>query len=269
MLKDLTAVLPQARTVVLYDPNLFSVVPYYLSTTDLVRTAAASLCTASFSAASPRVVGPSLDIGGAAAGLAGLLQLTVPSYTAQSQTLPLDNSALVANFATAARTAGYVVVNPAYLLPAVSQADLTCQSARSSNSLSDLWRFANSEAGKTTANPALEAFQKMRQALTSSDKGAPLISRVLAAESLARAIDKPAEVAVIDMRLDTADVDSTTKSVLWWRKAKFSANIAAHYWIFSVTGEGARFGIQLLAPGYVNILRTNVDLATFSVGANR
>jgi len=266
MLKDLTAVLPQARTVVLYDANLFSVVPYYLSTTDLVRTAAVSLCGSQGGAGAPRSIGASLDIGEAAVGLAGLIQLTVPTYTTQGQALPLDNSALVASFATAARTAGYVVVNPAYLLPAVSQTNLNCQSARSSSSLADLWKFANSEAGKQAASPALEGFQKMRQVLTASDKGAPLLGRVLTAESLARASEKPDEVAVIDMRLDAADIDSTTKSVLWWRKAKFSASLAAHYWIFSVRGEGEQFGIQLVAPGYVNILRTNVDLSTFSVG---
>jgi hypothetical protein len=268
MLKDLTAVLPQARTVVLYDPNIFSVIPYYLSTTDLVRTAAEGLCGPEPGAIAPRTIGASLDIGEAAVGLAGLVQLAVPTYASQSQALPLDNSALVASFATAARTAGYVVVNPAYLLPAVSQSALNCQSARASNSLSDLWKFANSEASRQAPNAALQAFQKMRQALTSSDKGSPLIGRVLAAESLARALDNPAQAAVIDMRLDAADIDSTTKSLLWWRKAKFSANIAAHYWIFSVRGQGEQFGIQLVAPGYVNILRTNVDLSTFAVGAN-
>jgi len=268
MLKDLTAVLPQARTVVLYDPNIFSVIPYYLSATDLVRTAAAGLCGSQMGAAVPRAIGASLDIGEAAVGLAGLIQLTVPAYSSQGQTLALDNSALVGSFATAARTAGYVVVNPAYLLPAVSQANLSCQNARTSNSLADLWKFANSEAGKQAASPALDAFQKMRQALTASDKGAPLLGRVLAAESLARAIDNTDQVAVIDMRLDTADIDSTTKSVLWWRKAKFSANIAAHYWIFSVRGQGEQFGIQLVAPGYVNILRSNVDLSTFTVGVS-
>jgi len=269
MLKDLTAVLPQTRTVVLYDPNIFSVIPYYLSTTDLVRSAAAGLCgTQTAGAAAPRSLGATLDIGEAAVGLAGLIQLTIPTYASQGQALPLDNSALVGSFATAARTAGYVVINPAYLLPAVSQSNLSCQNARTSNSLSDLWKFASSQAGKQSAGPALDAFQKMRQALTASDKGAPLLGRVLAAESLARALDKPDQVAVIDMRLDAADIDSTTKSVLWWRKAKFSANIAAHYWIFSVQGEGKQFGIHLVAPGYVNILRTNVDLANFTVGTN-
>jgi len=266
MLKDLTAVLPQARTVVLYDPNIFSVIPYYQSATDLVRSAATSFCGTQGGAAAPRSIGTTLDIGEAALGLAGLIQLTVPTYTTQGQTLPLDNSALVGSFATAARTAGYVVVNPAYLLPAVSQANLNCQSARTSNSLADLWKFATGEAGKQSAGAALDAFQKMRQALTASDKGAPLLGRVLAAETLARAIENPGEVAVIDMRLDAADIDSTTKSLLWWRKAKFSANIAAHYWIFSVRGQGEQFGIQLVAPGYVNILRTNVDLSTFAVG---
>jgi hypothetical protein len=265
MLKDLTAALPQARTIVLYDPNIFSVIPYYQSTTDLVRAAASGICAAESGTLTPRTMSPTLDIGEAAVGLAGLIQLTVPTYTAQGQNVPLDNSALVGNFATAARTAGYVLVHPAYLLPAVSQSNLTCQTARTSQSLADLWKFANAEAA---GQPKNDAFEKMRLALTSSDKGAPLLGRVLAAESLADALGKPEEVAVVDMRLDAVDIDSTTKSVLWWRKAKFSANIAAHYWIFSVQGEGKQFGIHLVAPGYVNILRTNVDLANFTVGAN-
>jgi hypothetical protein len=268
--------LPQAKTIILYDPNIFSVIPYYASTTDLVRSAATSICSAEQPGLSPRIE-PTLDIGGAAQGLAALIQVTLPSYAINSQNLTLDNSALVGSFATAAKAMGYSVVNPAYLLPAVSQSQLTCQTFKASTSLADLWKFVSSEA--STAQPqaevkplvktALDSFQKMKDALlTSADKTPPVLGRALAVESLTHNVDNPAQVAVIDMRLDAADIDSTTKTVLWWRKTKFSANIAAHYWIFAAQGAGTQFGITLVQPGYVNLLRKDVDLKGFAVGSD-
>ena len=275
MLKDLAHILPQAKTVILYDPNLFSVIPYYASTTELVRGAAADLCNLPGGIASAHILS-SVDIGEAAQGLASLVQLTIPNYAIQGQALTLDNSALVGSFAAAARASGYVVVNPTYLLPAVSQSKLTCETAKTSTSLADLWRFANSEAGAQQArlisrqapSAAIQAFVALRQALNSSDKGPPLMARVLAAESLWKVIQHPEEVAVIDMRLDAADIDSTTRTVLWWHKSKFSANIAAHYSIFSVHGQDNQFSIQLVEPGAVNILRRNIDAGTFAISGD-
>jgi len=272
MLGDLRAALPAAKTIVLYDAATFAVIPYYASTTDLVRTAIENICSAGGIAA-PRAIVPSVDVGTSAQGIASLVQLTLPSYAIQGQNLALDNSALVGSFATAAKGTGYEVVNPAYLLPAVSQTNLTCGTAASSQSLADLWKFVNDKASAsrdeaTARKPlqdALDSFQKLRDVLLSADKGPPLLGRALVIESLARSVETPERVAVIDMRLDAATIDSTTKTVLWWRKTKFSASIAAHYWIFSAHGSGAQFGIKLEAPGYVNLLRKDVDLAGFAV----
>jgi hypothetical protein len=152
-----------------------------------------------------------------------------------------------------------------------------CGDFKTSTSLADLWKFANSEAAVNqakTANKkqlkdALDAFDKMKNVLlTSSDKGAPLLGRALTAESIAHSAEHPSQVAVIDMRLDAADIDSTTRTILWWRKTKFSANVAAHYWIFSARGAGTQFGIVLVEPGYVNILRKNIDLGGFVVSGH-
>ena len=275
MLTDLSRVLPQAKTVILYDPKVFSAIPYYASTTELVRDAATDLCNSEGGAASAHILS-GVDLGEAAQGLASLVQLTIPNYAIQGQALTLDNSALLASFAAAARAGGYVVVNPTYLLPAVSQSKLNCQTAKTSTSLADLWRFANSEAAakqqrsttRQAPNSTIQAFTATRQALTASDKGPSLMARVLAAESLAKAAEHSDSVAIIDMRLDAADIDSTTRTVLWWHKSKFSANIAAHYWIFAVHAQDGQFEIQLVEPGAVNILRRNIDAATFTVGGN-
>lgn len=273
ILADLRSALPQARTIILYDAAAFTVVPYYPGTTDLVRTAAATICDAEAMAA-PRAVVPTVDIGSAAQGLASLVQVTLPTYSTQGQNLALDNSALVGSFATAASESGYTVVNPAYLLPAISQLDLDCQKAKGSGSLADLWKFVNSEAiamqkraeSKQPLKDALDALQNLKDILlASSDKGASLLARSLQAESMARAVGQQSQVAVIDMRLDAANIDSTAKTMLWWRKTKFSANIAAHYWIFSATGTNAQFAVTLVHPGYVNILQKDVNLKTFAL----
>jgi hypothetical protein len=269
MLADLRGAVPQAKIVILYDANAFSVIPYYSGAIDLMRKAAASICSAE-SAISPRLE-PTLDFGSAASGLAALLQLTVPAVSVQGQNLTLDNSALVGSFATAAEATGFEVVNPAYLLPAVSQTTLDCRKAADSNSLADLWTFANNESSaaqakapnKPALKDALDAFQKLKTVMTSADKSPPILGRALTIESLAHSVQQPSEVAIIDMRLDAADIDSTTKSVLWWRKTRFSANVAAHYWIFSAHGTGSQFAISLVKPSYVNILQKNVDLKSF------
>jgi hypothetical protein len=272
MLGDLHSALPHANTIVLYDATAFAAVPYYGSTTDLVRTAAGNICAADTGTFGSRAIVPTVDVGTSAAGLASLIQLTIPTYAIQGQNLALDNSALVGSFATAAKATGYTVINPAYLLPAVSQNTLTCGNFESSTSLADLWKFVNSQASADHAKAAsqkplqdaLDAFQKMKDVLLSSDKAPPLLGHALAVESLARSVEQPSQVAVIDMRLDAVDIDSTTKTVLWWRKTKFSANVAAHYWIFSAHGSGAGFGIVLVEPGYVNILTKNLDLKSYA-----
>jgi hypothetical protein len=273
MIDDLRASMPQATTVILYDAPTFSAVPYYLSAMDLVRSAAKSVCSAeSKPAIGPRAIAPTLDIGSAASGLASLIQVTLPAYAIQGQTLVLDNSALVGSFATAAKYAGLNVINPAYLLPAVSQHTLQCGSLDSTQSLADLWKFTSAEASKAHSLPnadkkplkdALDGYQKMRDIFLASDKGPPLLSRALTVETLGQTLDAPSTVAAIDMRLDVVDIDSTTRTVLWWRKTRFSVNVAAHYWIFSTVGKGAQFGVKLVQPGYVNILKKDVNEKDF------
>jgi hypothetical protein len=272
MLADIRSALPQAKIVILYDANAFSVVPYYAGAADLIRKAATNICAAEHTTLGARAIVPTVDIGTAAQGLATLLQLTIPAYTVQGQNLTLDNSALIGSFATAAKATGYEVVNPSYLLPAVSQSSLDCQNVAASKSLADLWAFANNESNAAQSNAAskpglkdaLDAFQKLKTVMTvPGDKNAPVLGRALTIESLAHSLEEPADVAIIDMKLDAANIDSTTKSVLWWRKTKFSANVAAHYWIFAAHGSGSQFAITLVEPGYVNILRKDVDLKTF------
>lgn len=276
ILADLRMVLPQTKTIILYDPAVFAVIPYYASTTDLLRTAATNICNAEGSTFGARAITPTIDIGSAASGLASLLQLSIPNYAIQGQNLTLDNSALVGSFATAAKDAGLEVVNPSYLLPAVSEHTLTCQSIRTTNSAADLWKFVNSEAAAAQPKAqskllqdSLDGFQKVRDVLLTTSANTPsLLGKLLSAESLALAVQQPSSVSVIDMRLDAADIDSTTKTVLWWRKTKFSSNVAAHYWIFSVHGGGTQFGITLAQPGYVNILRKNIDLKSFTLATH-
>jgi hypothetical protein len=270
MLADLKYAVPHANTVILYDGPTFSAVPYYAGALDLVRTSAKLICSsASVSGArAPRTIVPTLDVGTAASGLASLIQVTLPSYAINGQALVLDNSALIGSFATAAKSRGFTVVNPSYLLPAVSQHTLECGKLDATQSLADLWNFASTEASHARTLPnadkkplkdALDGYQKLRDVFLAADKGPPLLSRVLTVETLGRTLESPSMVAAIDMRLDAVDIDSTTRTVLWWRKTKFSVNVAAHYWLFSAHGKGEQFALKLEQPGYVNILRKDIN----------
>ncbi len=250
MLGDLKHAVPRANTVILYDGPTFSAVPYYAGALDLVRTSAKLICSSASTPGtrSPRAIVPTLDVGTAASGLASLIQVTLPAYAINGQTLVLDNSALIGSFATAAKSRGFTVVNPAYLLPAVSQHTLEASHART---------LPN--ADKKPLKDALDGYQKLRDVFLAADKGPPLLSRVLTVETLGRTLESPAMVAAIDMRLDAVDIDSTTRTVLWWRKTKFSVNVAAHYWLFSAHGRGEQFALKLEQPGYVNILRKDIN----------
>jgi hypothetical protein len=97
-----------------------------------------------------------------------------------------------------------------------------------------------------------------------ADKGMPLLSKLLIVESLLDSIADPLHTAVIDMKLDGAGIDSTTRTILWWRSTKISFNVLAHYSILKVDLDGDRLALTLAKPGYANFMIKDMDQQRFA-----
>lgn len=274
MVVDLKQTFPGAKTALLYDQATFSAISYYQSALDQVGQIFQGICDAEkqpSSSARPRLLGP-IDVGTAASGLAGLIALTLPSYAIQGQPVTIDNTALIGAFAVEASRAGLGFVNPVYLMPAViKNSALNC--GQTSVSLAELWSATAREANKARLLPgadksplkdALDAYSTVRGVLLAADKGAPLLGKLLVVETMGKLITDPGSVAVIDMRLDGVGIDSTTRTVLWWRTTKFSSNVLAHYSLLSVKGTGADFSLELRKPGYVNVMTKDMKQNQFA-----
>jgi hypothetical protein len=275
MLDDTRAGVPGVQAVVLYDPATFANVPYYPSAVEQVKLALRGLCKAP---GQPRVeaLGPA-DLGAAASGLAALIGVTLPSYAISGQAVTtIDTSALVGVFAAAAKQASLAVINPVYLLPAEAAGGIGCGNFETSQSIASLWALAAVTAhnleGTAAANvepgkSALAQFKKLSDVYLAADKGMPLLSKLLVVESLLYSISDPEHTAVIDMKLDGAGIDSTTRTILWWRSTKVSSNVLAHYSVLKVGVNGGRLALTLVTPGYVNFMTKDINQKTFSSAA--
>lgn len=278
ILADLQSNFPTAQTYIIYDQQTFAAIPYYESALNLVRNSLKKIWLAEGKSCGLRSNALDLTgLGTAASGLASLIAVTLPSYAIQGQSVTLDTSALIAAFAAAASSSvpPRTVILPAYLLPATASGRplQSCNEFDASDSLADLWSAAATEASNAQLLPAatkdplktaLDDYQKLRDVFLASDKGVPLLGKLLIVEGLAKLIVNPAQLAVVDMKLDAVGIDSTTRSVLWWRTTRFSANVMAHYSLLSVQGSGHGFALALKKPGYVNIVTQNVDPKRFS-----
>jgi hypothetical protein len=276
MFADFKRTFPAASTVILYDQPTFSAIPYYQSAVYQVDQVFRAICKAEQPAAGgeQKAFSLTLDPGSAASGLAALIALTVPSYSIQGQAVSIDNTALISAFAQAAKTAGLNVINPVYLLPAAPQKGrppLKC--GDTTTSFAQLWAATTDEATKAQKLPtadksplkdALAAYAKVRDTLLASDKGPPLLGKLLMVEALANLVTDPQSVAVVDMRLDGVGIDSTTRTVLWWRTTRFSSNVLAHYYLLSVQGSGKDFSLALAKAGSVNIMTKDVNQKYFA-----
>ncbi len=278
ILADVKATFPAVQTVVLYDRSAFALVPYYQPALQQVRQALEALCQAEGKRAAPHITAPTLTgLGTAAAGLASLVAVTLPAYAIQGQAVKIDTAALISAFAAAAMAARMIVIDPAYLLPATAgpQPPLACAAFEQSDSLAELWRAASLEATNLAANSvgkpapsALTEYRKLADAYLDPGKGEPLLSKLLTVESLAAPLASPAQVAVVDLHLDSVGIDSTTRTILWWRSTRFSSNVLAHYSLLRAQGSQQQFSLTLVKAAAVNVLLKNMDQKHFATSTN-
>jgi hypothetical protein len=139
------------KTVVIFDAQAFGLIPTYQTSLQLMKDAMRSLCAVETPGLIAHALVPSLDIGGAASGLAALLQALSPAYAIQGQGLTFDNNALIAAFAKAIQPAPVII--PAYLVPASPPLQpSSCQAAPASDSLAAVWH--GRRGGGQTAGPS-------------------------------------------------------------------------------------------------------------------
>ncbi len=271
---DAHASIPKATTLVIYDQATFGNMAYYPSALGQLKSSMGHICDAITPPAPGTVTNfsVSVDAGSSASALASLIGLTLPAYAIQGQAVTIDNTALIASVEAVAQAAPYSmnVINPAYLLPATQQSPLDCKSKNylKSSSVADLWAALADQAGilrakrgsdtDAASKAALAEYQKILDTYLAADKGLPLLSKLLLVESLVFSVD-PSTVAVIDMRLDGVGIDSTSRTILWWRSTKFSSNVLAHYAILSVRRSDDKMSLTLVKPGYVNFMLKDVN----------
>jgi hypothetical protein len=186
----------------------------------------------------------------------------------------IDTAPLSGVSSTVVESKGITVINPVYLLPAQAHPNVDCNNYPQSQSIATLWALAVVKAKDLTASPsagtdpaktALAQFQKVSDAFLAADKGLPLLGKLLIVESMLLTITDPAHTAVIDMKLDGAGIDSTTRAIFWWWKTRISANVLAHYSILKVAKDSSKLALILVKPGYANCLITGVDQNGFAV----
>jgi hypothetical protein len=257
----------KSKTVVLYDQQTFGMISTYQTAVEHMRKTLKALCQAP-SVETPKALIPTLDIGGAASGLAALVTALTPSYAIQGQALPFDNSTLVAAFA---KEVGANVVYPGYLLPAGKQTDVTCQKVDDATSLVDLWYGAAAQAatlraeidkitGTTDADKAkkkalqdkVDTYQKVAETYVAIDKGTSLLAKLLVVESLLRTAGVT-DVPVIDLKLDAVGMESVTRTWLGTKKVSFAASVLAHYTLLTLTKTAGTFTLTPSRTDLVSI----------------
>ncbi len=265
-----------AKVVVIYDQPTFATLASYPVTIDQLRLAMRGLCPAVPEA---QLV-PALDIGGALQGLTGLLNTLTPNYAIQGQAVTFDNTALIAALA---HQIGSSVIFPAYLMPAATRNTLDCGNYSSSVSVADLWVAAVARAAVVAMNAAsmpdstdlqkaakkavqdkVDKFQKLADSFLATDKGPSALSKLLVAESLLRQVQGSSPVKVIDLKLDAAGVDSTTRTILWWKSTKFNCTVMAHYTLMNMSYDGHSIDLTPFATDGVDILSRLPDEGGFA-----
>jgi hypothetical protein len=240
--------------IIIYDQQAFGALSMYPGGVLQVRDAMKRMCeiaksdVVSAQAASDELSGA----GAAASGLGALISAVTPAFAIQGQSFTIDNNALIAVFV---KTMGQDVVIPAYLPAAIPSAGLGCTDVPRSGSFTSVWKAAEAESllvkakldaaetddQKKQIQAVLDAYQAMRDGYLSTDKGSSLYSKISAAETLWNILrNSKAEgktPVIIDMKIDSAGIDSTTRTVLFWRNTKFSDNVLAHYFVFVIDAD--------------------------------
>lgn len=268
--------------VVLYDAQTFATLSAYPAAVEQLRSSMSKLCAATPGQFGSRLV-PSLDFGGAASGLTALLGAVTPQYAIQGQSVTFDNTALLAAFVHAA---GDNVIIPAYLMPAPQRGNvLTCEQEsqwKASNSVADLWAggakawsdtaksvaAAPNDVAKKALQERVDSYQKVADLFIApaSDKGPAPLAKLLMVESLLRQIPDGKPAKVIDLKLDAAGIDSTTRTVLFWRSTKFSSTVMAHYTLMNLTKDGTAVELKPYKTDSVVILNRVKDAEKYVAG---
>ncbi len=260
ILEDVHANVKGAHTLVVYDEAAFANLGFYPSAVESLREATEKMCQLNGQAKPAFGARDEAGVGAVATGLAALIGVTLPAYAIQGQAAKtIDNAALVGALTAEAKREGMTIVNPAYLLQAPAGAAVDCGSAGKSGSFAGLWAAAAAQARKLAGNAGaadtLKAYQAIVDADLAADKGLPIYSKMLQAETLLQSMGGWAQAAVVDVKLDGVGIESTTRTMLWWRITRFSSNVLAHYTILSVQGKSDGTGMGLVVtPGSVNFL---------------
>lgn len=241
-------------TVIVYDQQAFSMLAMYPGSVRQLQAQMSALCDVAF----PDVIHAEAtsDVlsgaGAAASGLGALITAITPAYAIQGQAFAIDNNALIAAFAN---TMGQKVVIPAYLSGAAPASGINCGNFDKSASFASLWdaaaavvplvkaklKAASSDDAKKAIQAVLDSYQNVRDGYLSTDKGNSLYSKITVAEAFSTLLKNANKPVVIDMKLDAAGIDSTTRTVLFWKSTKYSDNLLAHYFVFSLDK-----GVQLV-----------------------
>ncbi len=274
------------RKVIFYDPQTFGTLPMYPSAVDQAKDVLRRLCArAESDLVSAEAAADVLSgAGTAASGLAALLGAVTPAYAIQGQAFTIDNNALIAAFLKARPDS----IIPAYLAPAAASSLPECGEAPYSRSFAALWAAAAKEAVKVRAlfkpditdaqrkliQDALDYYQAMRDAYLAADKGPSLYSKLSVAETLWDALnvtDVNKLPVILDMKIDSAGIDSSTRTILFWKKTTFSDNLLVHYFLFTVTrqeavGTGApAYTLQLAKADTVNVITRDQNEKTYII----
>ena len=238
-------------TIVIYDPQAFGILPMYPSGVRQFWAAMDSMCDIT-ERTTPITAEAASDVlsgaGAAASGLGALITAVTPNFAIQGQSITIDNNALIAAFVKI--VGNNAVVIPAYLPAATASSTPDCNNYRKSSSFTALWegaaaeilkvkiklKDATSDAKKKEIQAVIDSYQAMRDGYLASDKGPSLYSKVTAAESLWNALNGKAGKTplILDLKLDLAGIDSTTTTELFWKTTRFSDDLLAHYFLFSI-----------------------------------
>jgi hypothetical protein len=80
-----------------------------------------------------------------------------------------------------------------------------------------------------------------------------MLSKLLTAESLLRKVPDGQAIKVIDLRLDSVGIDSTTRTVLFWRSTKFNSAVMAHYTVLNFSRTGSSIDLQAVKSNNVAV----------------
>jgi hypothetical protein len=271
------------KDVAIYDAQVFGAIPaYQVAILHLQKTMKAMCPAKEASGPFTAALVPSVDLGGAASGLAALITALTPSYAIQGQAISFDNSTFVA---AVSKEVGSRVTIPSYLLPATKDKDVKCGTEEKSFSLADLWYSAAAqaselrkqmseikgtdkevEAKKKPIQDQLDAYGKVAEGYLAIDKGTSLLSKLLVVESLVKAIPGTG-YTVLDLKLDAVGMEAVTRTWVGFKTTSFSCSVLAHYTVLTLTKTGGTLELKFVKTDTINLLASVKDEGKFATSS--